>query len=262
MEVEPRPVIGLITQVQERLAESDSLAVPTNQQYLRAIASAGATTRRIPLLHHDEQNLRACYEQIDGLCLTGGADVSPVHYGEECHPRCEPADPARDLTELLLFRWARQDGKPILGICRGMQLINVAAGGTLYQDLASQRPQGSKHDYFSTVGSHPRHLLVHDVRVDAASQLGRILGLEEVRVNSMHHQAVRDLAPGLTATAFAPDGLIEGIEAADGQFVIGVQWHPEELTDNVPVMRRLFGALSETADEYLVRRGRHRLARR
>jgi putative glutamine amidotransferase len=254
MEVETRPVVGLITQVQEKLAESDPLAVPTNQQYLRAIVVSGATARRIPLLHHDEQKLCTCYEQIDGLCLTGGADVSPVHYGEECHPHCEPADAARDQTELLLFRWARQDGKPILGICRGMQLINVAAGGTLYQDLASQRPHGSKHDYFSAIGGHPRDLLVHEVRVDITSQLGRILGLEQVRVNSMHHQAVKNLAPGLTATAFAPDGLIEGIEAADGRFVIGVQWHPEELTENVPVMRRLFSALTEAASRHVAQR--------
>jgi putative glutamine amidotransferase len=247
------PVIGLITQIQETLAEPDPLAPATNRQYLRAIVAAGACPRRIPLLADKEAQLRSLYERLDGLFLTGGADVDPSHYGEERHPRCEPADPARDRTELLLFRWARADRKPVLGICRGMQLINVAAGGTLYQDLASQCPRAIKHDYFSTPGGLPRDLLVHEVRVQAASSLGRILGQEQVWVNSMHHQGIRDLGAGLVATAFAPDGLIEGIEAADGGFLIGVQWHPEELTENSPVMRRLFAAFVEAANRF--RRG-------
>src|SRR5262245_58307382 len=181
-EVEERPVIGLITQVQETASEPDPLAPVTNQQYHRAIAAAGATPRRIPLLP-DEAKVRAIYEQIDGLFLTGGADVDPAYYGAERHPCCEPADPARDRTELLLFRWAREEGTPIFGICRGMQMINVAAGGTLFQDLPSECPRCIKHDYFSTPGGYRRDLLVHEVRISPASRLGHILDLEQVPVN-------------------------------------------------------------------------------
>jgi putative glutamine amidotransferase len=248
--VERRPVIGLITQVQETRQEAEHFAVVTNQMYLRAVEQADAVARRIPLLYADEARLRSFYDQIDGLFLTGGADVNPDHYGEERHPLCEPADPARDLTELLLFRWARAEGKPVLGVCRGLQLINVAAGGTLYQDLAAQLPGSIKHDYFSTRPGHPRDLLVHDVQVRPESRLGRILGQERITVNSMHHQAVKQLAPGLTVSASAPDGIIEGFEAPDGGFLVAVQWHPEELTENVPLMRRLFAAFTEAARRF------------
>lgn len=248
--MEQRPVIGLITQVQEAENEADYFAVVTDRQYLRALREAGAAPLQMPLLHQDEAQLRSFYEQIDGLCLTGGADVDPAYYGEERHPLCQRGDRDRDLTELLLYRWACAEGKPIFGICRGLQLINVAAGGTLYQDLAAQVPATIKHDYFSNQPGHPRDLLVHEVHIHGDSLLGRILEVERVQVNSMHHQGVKRLAPGMTPVAFAPDGVVEAFEAADGNFLLAVQWHPEELLDKVPLMRRLFAALTAAARQF------------
>lgn len=241
------PVIGLITQIQEEHNETDPFAVVTNQQYLRALVQAGAEPRRIPLLHHDEDRLRNHYDRIDGLMLTGGADVDPSLYGEERHPQCHPSDLARDHTEIKLFRWAWEDRKPIFGICRGMQLVNVAAGGTLYQDLRTQCPQAIKHDYFSNIGGYPRDLLSHEVRIDPSFQLGQVMGMEQVQVNSLHHQGVKQLAPGFVATAFGTDGIIEGMETTDDRFVLAVQWHPEELIDLLEVNRRLFAAFIDAA---------------
>lgn len=242
-----RPLIGLITQVQETQAEPDPLAVVTHNQYVRAIEEAGAAALLVPLLTDEEARLRECFDRLDGLFLTGGTDIDPVHYGEARHPLCEKPDPERDRAELLLFQWARADRLPVLGICRGLQLINAALGGTLHQDLAVQRPESIKHDYFSDSGGYPRDRLSHEVSVQPASQLGKILGQETWHVNSMHHQGIRTLADGLISTAFAPDGLIEGVESAAGGFLIAVQWHPEELTDNVPGMRRLFGGFVQAA---------------
>jgi putative glutamine amidotransferase len=124
-----------------------------------------------------------------------------------------------------------------------VQVLNVACGGTLYQDIGRQHPAAIKHDYFPTPGGcFTRDLLVHDVRVEPGSHLGRIIAAEQLRVNSMHHQGIKTLAPGLVPTAHAPDGLIEGVEGANGQYLIGVQWHPEELVATQPAMQRLFAS--------------------
>src|SRR5262249_13854628 len=153
--------------------------------------------------------------------------------------------------ELTLVRWAMSDDKPVLGVCRGIQAINVAAGGTLYQDVGAQHPGAIKHDYFPTPGGqHTRSSLTHEVRVEPQTRLRQIVGGEQLAVNSMHHQGIKRLAPGLAATAFAPDGLIEGVEGRNGHFLIGVQWHPEELTDTRPDMQRLFGEFIEAASRH------------
>jgi putative glutamine amidotransferase len=219
------------------------------QQYVRVLTAAGAVPWVIPLLQNDEQTLRQIYDRLDGVFLTGGVDVEPSCYGEPRHERCGETDPPRDWTELALLRWAMRDGKPVLGVCRGVQVINVAAGGSLYQDLHAQYPQAIKHDCFPHAGGYTRTSLVHTVRIERGSRLGRILGSDEMTVNSMHHQAIKQLAPGLVASAFAPDGLIEGIEGSNGQFLVGVQWHPEELVESDPVMRRLFSAFVSVAAE-------------
>jgi putative glutamine amidotransferase len=142
-----------------------------------------------------------------------------------------------------------EDQLPVLGVCRGLQLMNLAAGGTLYQDLADQMPGSIKHDYFPFEGNHRRDHLAHEVTVAAGSRIAGMLDADRVRVNSMHHQGIRDLGAGLVATATAPDGLIEGAESADGSFFVGVQWHPEALTDTDPRMRRLFDELVVVAGE-------------
>ena len=247
-----RPLVGLTVGTNRAGRGDEPPRFRINRAYVAALEAAGATPVLLPLVS-DQGTLRQLFGLLAGLVLPGGADVAPARYGQEPLPCLGEVDPDLDRVELELARWAVEADLPLLGICRGLQVLNVALGGTLYQDLASQCPRALKHDYFAAPGGLPRDLLVHEVRVKAASSLGRILGQEQVWVNSMHHQGIRDLGAGLVATAFAPDGLIEGIEAADGGFLIGVQWHPEELTENSPVMRRLFAAFVEAANRF--RRG-------
>ena len=238
-----RPVIGLTTQT---LHSIDGIppALPAswvmNQRYFLAATMVGAVPWMIPLLDDDLGTLREIYERLDGILIPGGVDISPAEYGEAVRPECGNLDPARDRVELQLTRWAMEDGKPVLGLCRGLQVINVATGGSLWQDLASQGTSFQKHDYFPTAGFERDHL-AHDVEVVASTKLKRYLESSRVPVNSMHHQGIKQLGNGLVASAIAPDGLIEAVEGADDAFLIGVQWHPEvfEMTD--PHVRHLFG---------------------
>jgi putative glutamine amidotransferase len=220
------------------------------QRYVRVLAAAGAVPWPIPLLQGDEATLRGIYDALDAVFLTGGVDVDPGQYGEPRHERCDRSDPARDWAEICLVRWALADRKPILGVCRGIQLINVACGGSLYQDLADQRPDAIKHDYFPTPAEPARDRLTHDVRVESSSRLGYLLGQRSLPVNSMHHQGIKRLAAGLRASAFAPDGLIEGVEGETGQYLVAVQWHPEELADAHLPHRRLFTDFIDAAGAY------------
>lgn len=235
-----RPVIGIATQTLEPIAGQLPLAWVMGQRYVRVLTSVGAVPWLIPLMPDDEPTLRAIYDRLDGVFLTGGVDMTPVNYGEQRHEKCGPTDPARDAVELRLIRWAREDNKPVLGVCRGIQVINVACGGTLYQDLQAQLTGSIKHDYFPPTGGFTRSSLTHDVEVDRNSRLGRIMGVARASVNSMHHQGIKDLGDGLRSSVLAPDGVIEGIEGTNGHFMVGVQWHPEELFESQPEMRQLF----------------------
>ncbi len=212
-----------------------------SQRYVQVLAAAGAVPWVIPLLQGDKATLRAIYERLDGLFLPGGVDVDPSSYGEPRGPLCGRTDPARDWTELLFLRWALADRKPVLAVCRGAQLVNVAVGGSLYQDVAAQHPAAIKHDHFP-VGGRRRDELAHEVHVAEGSRLRRLLGSATLAVNSMHHQGIARLAPGLVAVATSPDGLIEGVEGDSDDFLLGVQWHPEDLVDVDARMRRLFEA--------------------
>ena len=176
-------------------------------------------------------------------------DVDPATYGELRHAQCDRADPARDWAEITLIRWALADNKPVLGVCRGIQVINVACGGSLYQHVPEQLPAGIKHDCFPGASDYTRDFLAHGVRVESSSRLGRLLG-DEVAVNSMHHQGVKRLAPDLRASAFAPDGLVEAVEGVNGHYVVGVQWHPEELAEAHAPHRRLFTDFLEAAGAF------------
>jgi putative glutamine amidotransferase len=233
-------VIGLATQTLEAIPGKLPACWLMGQRYVRALTCANALPWLIPLLPGDVSTLRGIYEQLDAVFLTGGVDIDPSHYGEERHELCERSDLARDWTELTLIRWALVDRKPILGVCRGIQAINVACGGSLYQHVTAQHQGAIKHDYFPSVAHYTRDLLAHPIQVEADSRLGRVLGATRVQVNSMHHQGIKRLAVGLRVTAVAPDGLIEALETTEGQYLVGVQWHPEELAESHPGMQRLF----------------------
>jgi putative glutamine amidotransferase len=235
-----RPVIGIATQTQEAVPGQLPRCWIMSQRYVQVLSSLGAAPWLIPLLPSDLDTLRAIYDRLDGVFLTGGVDVDPSTYGEPKHPKCGQTDPDRDAVEMTLVRWAVDDHKPVLAVCRGFQVLNVAYGGTLFQDVGSQVPTAIKHDYFPTAAGTPgRDYLAHDVRVDVQTRLGRCLRAEHVPVNSMHHQGIKALAPGLVPSAWAPDGLVEGVEGRNGHFVVAVQWHPEELTAQ-DGQRRLF----------------------
>ena len=241
-----RPVIGITTQTLEAIPDQLPRCWVMSQRYVQVLVAAGAIPWVIPLLEHDEATLRGIYGELDGLFLPGGVDIDPTAYGEARGPTCGPTDPARDWTELTLTRWALADKKPVLAVCRGAQLLNVAIGGTLYQDLRAEHPDALKHDQFPT-GGRRRDALSHEVHIVTGSRLGRLLDTAVLPVNSMHHQGIARLAPGLTAVALATDGLIEGVEVDDDRFVVGVQWHPEDLVDVDPRMRRLFDAFIAAA---------------
>lgn len=217
------------------------------QAYIRCLEAVGAAPVIVPLLR-DEEALRTIYTALDGLMLAGGDDVDPALYGETPHPKLGDVDPERDRVELLLLRWALEDDLPVLGICRGIQVLNVAAGGTLYQDIRAQCPWAARHNYYRT---RPRDYRAHEVRIERGSRLFHLMKTPRAAVNSTHHQAVRDVAPDLVVSARAEDGLIEGIEWPDRLFVVGVQWHPEALAHQDPVMRRLFGGFVDAIRERL-----------
>jgi putative glutamine amidotransferase len=248
-----RPVIGIPTQTLQAI-EGIPPSLPAswvmNQRYFLAVTAAGGVPWMIPLLHEDSATLREIYERLDAIVLPGGVDLDPTTYGETAHPRCGQVDPARDKVELQLARWALEDAKPLLGLCRGIQVINVALGGTLWQDIEAQVPRALKHDYWPSAG-FGRDYLAHPVTLAADSRLRELLQRESLQVNSMHHQAIRQLSPRLVATAVAPDGVVEGIEgrAAD-QFLIGVQWHPEVFEPTDESTRRLFRELVGAANRY------------
>ena len=234
------PVIGLPT-----------LAIPPgpkpprfgiNQSYVRALVGAGCAPLLIPLLE-DEDRLRAIYERLDGIVFPGGADVAPGEYGEEPVGNLNVVEVPRDRTELTLARWASEGDLPILGICRGQQLLNVALGGSLYQDLRAQGATSVEH---SDADGRARTDLVHRVRLDPESRLAQLLDETVVEVNSLHHQAVKRLAGPLRISGRSDDGVIEAVESGAHRFLIAVQWHPEEI-DDLPWVRRLFSAFATAA---------------
>ncbi len=242
-----RPVIGVATQTIEAVPGELPPCWIMGQRYVHALRHAGAIPWLIPLLPDDRETLREIYSRLDGVFLTGGVDVDPTNYGEQRAEYCGKTDPDRDAVEIQLIRWAKEDQKPLFAVCRGIQIVNVALGGSLYQDVTKQVPTALRHDYFPTADQPARDYLAHAIDVANSSRLAELLGGTSVKVNSMHHQAIKQLAPGLTATAHAPDGIIEGVEGSNGQYLVAVQWHPEELEGRDAGMRRLFTSFVEAA---------------
>jgi putative glutamine amidotransferase len=235
-----RPLIGIVTQTIAAEPPLKSAQWAMSHRYVEVLRSLGAVPVLIPLLAHDPDTLRALFDRLDGLLLAGGADIHPSRYGEVPHPKLGPTDPDRDATEIQLTKLALDDQRPLLAICRGLQLLNVACGGSLYQDIPSQVPAALKHDHTAKQGYDDRTFSAHEVTITPQSQIVQILNTTHVGVNSIHHQAIKELGQGLVATAFAADGIIEAVEGPAGMYCIGVQWHPEELVDEQPKMRRLF----------------------
>jgi len=200
-----------------------------NVGYVRRLVQAGALPLVLsPVLEPGRAD--EALSAMDGLLLSGGADIAPERYGTAPSPRLGTVEPERDAFELALLAAARSRGLPVLAICRGLQLANVATGGTLWQDLPSERPGAVAHQQ-----AEPRSVRTHDVRLELGSRTADCLGVDALRTNSMHHQAIRDLGAGLVATGWAADGVIEAVEAQDGaSWLVGVQWHPEDLANGGP----------------------------
>jgi len=211
------------------------------QSYVKAIMQAGGVPVLIPSLLH-EDGWDALYTHLDGVLFSGGGDIAHEHFSGEPHPRIDDVDPDRDTVELKLLNAAAEDGKPFLGICRGCQVMNVALGGTLYTHIQDQLPNSLDHAY----PGNKRTVLVHEVRIEEGTRTADILGEPIVKVNSLHHQGLKDIAPPLRVAGYAPDGLVEAVELPDHPFGIAVQWHPEWLTDQVST-RNLFKKFVDTA---------------
>ena len=234
-----RPLIGVFAHAPRTL---EIFAVQTcPETYLMALENAGADPVILPVYDSDE-TLRRYVQMCDGFVLPGGIDVNPLTYGEDPHPMLQGNRLDFDECELHLIRLILETKKPLLGICRGCQILNVAFGGTLYQDIVSMHEGAQLHSQTElTPGATS-----HRIKIEPGSVLEELYG-SEMRVNSFHHQAVKDLGKGLKATARAYDGIIEAYEAVDYPFVLGVQWHPEQETNAdkaavLPIFKRFVEA--------------------
>jgi len=235
------PLIGVTASI---TVGKDPERAYINSAYLSAVHEAGGIPVPLPP-QLDDRSLSELVDRLDGLLLTGGGDLDPAVFGEPPHPTLSDVAPTRDSLEIALVRRFMEARRPILAVCRGIQVLNVALGGSLYQDVASDPGTEIKHNQ-----TGPRDQPAHPVKVVSGSFLARVLDREELEVNSMHHQAVKALGRGLLPVAFAPDAIIEGVELDDpdsSHFVLGVQWHPEELVKQDPSARRLFRAFVDAS---------------
>lgn len=213
--------------------------------YYQAVSHGGG----IPLLlsFGEMEDWEAVLSRVDGLLLSGGPDIDPYLFGEEPHIRLGRMNPVRDRLEMALTRKAMDMGIPLLGICRGIQVMNAAMGGTLYQDLESQWRGG---ELIHHTPDAPRWYPTHEIIIEHPSILSRIMEAQRIRVNSFHHQAVKEPAPGFEVVARSRDGVIEAIASPNHPFALGVQWHPETMWEKDGRMLALFQALVEAAREY------------
>jgi putative glutamine amidotransferase len=237
-----QPLIALIATRQLHLKRAPTYEIP--QAYLDAILTAGG----LPILLPTSLPITILPELVnrfDGFVFSGGGDVDPALYGGHLDATVHSTDPERDAFECALIPLVLGADKPLLAICRGAQILNVALGGSLYEDIPSALPAALRHDWYPDI---PRDYLAHTVEIEPGSRLAEILGTRKLRTNSLHHQAIRQPAPALEVVARAEDGVIEAVELPEKRFAIGVQWHPECLPDE-PAMQRLFSEFVNAARE-------------
>jgi putative glutamine amidotransferase len=213
-----------------------------NSAYLHAVQQAGGVPVLLPP-QLSKTSLERLVRGLDAVLLTGGGDVDPARFGEEPHPTLIEVAPSRDALETQVTLHAIEKKTPLLAICRGIQVLNVALGGSLHQDVVSEPGTEIQHSQ-----KEARDQATHKITVTPRSRLGRVLGAEDLEVNSFHHQVIKSLGRGLVPVAWAPDQLIEAVELDDdSRWVVGVQWHPEHLVGNSEPARRLFSALVTAA---------------
>jgi len=237
------PIIGITGYAGQSAQSTGNPTFTLSQAYVRAVASAGGAPVILPP-HLEQDPLRAVFRGIDGLVLSGGGDIHPAAFGDQDRGLLGRVDRQRDKTELSLARWALTESLPVLAICRGLQVLNVAAGGTLIQDIPAELPDALTH---SSSADHPTAEIAHTVQVVPNTQLAALLGTDNLGTNSAHHQAAKAIGDDLVVTARASDGVIEALEAPDHPFYIGVQWHPEVMAEQAAPMLRLFRGLIKAA---------------
>ena len=234
-----QPIIGITTNQSNN--SYDQPIVTLNRAYVKAIIQAGGIPVLLPSLIAND-GWEDLYSRLDGILFSGGGDISLDHFKGDPHPRIEEVEPDRDIIELNLLHASVSGGKPFLGICRGCQLVNVGLGGTLYTHIPDQLPGALDHSYPGNM----RTVLVHKVRIEEGTKTADVLGEPIVKVNSHHHQGLKEVAASLRVAGYAPDGLVEAVELPDHPFGLAVQWHPEFLTDQQPT-RNLFKTFVEAS---------------
>ncbi|MBN1918041.1 MAG: gamma-glutamyl-gamma-aminobutyrate hydrolase family protein [Verrucomicrobia bacterium] len=237
------PLIGVTTRtyfIRQGAGEPQSEVNLAACTYIRAVEQAGGVPVLLPLVA-DEEAIRRLLDLVGGVILTGGWDIDPGLYGQEPHEMLQKIDVRKDEMERVLADMLLDEPKPVLAICRGAGMLNIAAGGTLHQDISLAVEKPVKHDYHSATPT-----AAHSVRIEARSRLARIVGGTELRVNSLHHQCIARLAERFVPTAHAPDGVLEAFEDQTHPFLLGVQWHPEDLVHEAP-SAALFAALVQAS---------------
>lgn len=233
---ERKPVIGITTAF-----DFDKSIVTLKDDYYEAVVQCGAVPVLIPVT--EEKDVWSSYLDIcDGFILSGGPDIDAAYFGKGNMPYANEISPVRDGMEIFIAQQAIEADKPVLGICRGCQILNVAAGGGVFQDIYAENPSGTallKHSQQA-----PRWFEIHDISISDSTCLYSIFKRNTLKVNSFHHQAVSDLAPGFTINACSADGIIEAVSCEDKKFVLGVQWHPENLWKKNRAHLRLFERLA------------------
>jgi putative glutamine amidotransferase len=239
-----RPLIGIPSQADFREGSKRPIYC-NNRTYVQAVESAGGVPVLIPMLH-DFSALEPLLDHLDGILFSGGVDLEPHLYHEDALPLLGEVDFELDDFELSLARWALARDIPLLGVCRGMQLLNVVLGGTLYQDVHAQCPETIVHSRREL----SRNTLIHEIHVAEGSLMEKALGTRELWMNSLHHQAVKDAGEGVFISGRSPDGVAELMEVPGHRFILGIQGHPEELfTTEVPCAN-LFSAFVAACSAY------------